>query len=136
LLHTSAFAQYVSWGNDKGTTQWNQITTSNFQVIYPQGIDSVANLFANQLEYVYEFVAKSLGHQPSKISVLLHNQSTISNGFVTWAPKRMEIFDVPPQNQIAENWFEMLAVHEFRHVVQTDMMNRGLTNLLYFLMGE
>lgn len=136
LLHISVYAQYVSWGNDKGNTKWQQIITENFQLIFPQGTDSVANVFANQLEYVYEYVAKSLGHKPAKISVLLHNQSTISNGFVTWAPKRMEIFDVPAQDQIAENWFEMLAIHEFRHVVQTDMMNRGVTQLLYFLLGQ
>ncbi|MDA3881799.1 MAG: hypothetical protein PF481_00785 [Bacteroidales bacterium] len=129
-------AQYMSYGTDKGSTQWKQIQTEHFQVIYPENYDSIAQIFSNKLEYIYEYASKSLGHQPAKISVLLHNQSDISNGFVAWAPKRMEIFNTISQNQLAQDWFELLAIHEYRHVVQTDMINRGLTNMLYFLLGE
>lgn len=130
------FPQYFSWGNDKGSTTWRQINTEHFQVIYAEGFDSVAHLFANQLMYIYEQVSKSLDHQPRKISVLIHNQSTISNGMVAWAPRRMEIFDVGPQNNGPEDWLESLAIHEFRHVVQVDMLRRGFTNILYLILGE
>ncbi|MFO7869155.1 MAG: hypothetical protein R6U95_07645 [Bacteroidales bacterium] len=140
ILCTTVFsytqAQYVTYGNDKGNTTWQQIQTDNFQVIFPENYDSVALLFTHKLEQVYNHVTKSLEHEPAKISVLLHNQSDISNGFVTWAPKRVEIFNTIPQDQPAQDWFNQLAIHEFRHVVQTDMINRGLTHLLSFLLGE
>jgi len=136
FLFHNGYTQYVSWGNDKGTTKWEQIKTENFQVIYPQGYDSVAQLFCKKLNYIYSSTCKSLGHQPKKISVLLHNQSTISNAFVAWAPSRMEVFGTPDQSDPALEWFELLAIHEYRHVVQTDMINTGLTRIFYYLMGE
>ncbi len=134
-IHNS-YAQFASYGTDPASVKYMQINTENFQIIYPKDYDSVANMFANKLETVYNSVSKSLNHQPKKISVLLHNKSTMSNAFVVWAPSRMEIFDTPSQNEIAQDWFDLLAIHEFRHVVQTDKMNQGITRILYFLLGE
>lgn len=131
-----AQAQYFSWGTDPASLRWKQIQTDNFQVIYPKGQDSIAQRFTNLLEYVYDACGKSLGHAPAKISVILHTNSSITNGSVAWAPKRMDIFDVVPQDQISMDWLEMLAIHEFRHVVQFDKMNQGLTKILYFLLGQ
>lgn len=129
-------AQYYSWGNDPGSIHWKQIQTDRFQVIFPEGSDSVAQRFTNLLEYVYVAVGTTLNHEPAKISVILHTQSGIANGSVAWAPKRMDIFDVVPQEQIAMEWLEQLAIHEFRHVVQMDKLNEGLTKIFYFLLGQ
>ena len=132
----TAQSQYFSWGTEPASIRWKQIQTDNFQVIYPKGQDSIAQRFTNLLEYVYDACGKTLGHAPAKISVILHTNSAITNGSVAWAPKRMDIFDVVPQDQISMGWLEMLAIHEFRHVVQFDKLNQGLTKILYFLLGE
>jgi hypothetical protein len=129
-------AQYFLWGTDPASIRWEQIQTNRFQVIYPSGQDSIAQRFTNLLEYVYDAAGKTLGHAPQKISVIIHTSSTISNGSVAWAPKRMDIFDVSPQDQTSMEWLENLAIHEYRHVVQYDKLNQGLTKILYFLLGE
>lgn len=140
LLFVSTYsignAQYFSWGTEPTSIMWRQIQTDNFQVIYPKGQDSIAQRFTNLLEHVYESCGKTLGHAPAKISVVLHTNSAITNGSVAWAPKRMDIFDVVPQDQISLEWLESLAIHEYRHVVQFDKLNQGLTKILYFLLGE
>ncbi len=129
-------AQYFSWGNERGSTKWQQIETEQFQVIYPQGYDSVAQRFTRILHYVYNAVGKTLEHQPAKISVLLHSQSRISNGSVAWAPARIDAFDVVSPTQSPDDWWENIAIHEYRHVVQMDKLNEGTTGILYFLLGE
>lgn len=129
-------AQYFSWGNEPQSIKWRQIKTDNFQVIYPSTHDSVAQRFTNLLEFVYDACGHSLGHAPAKISVVLHVNSTIANGSVAWAPKRMDIFDAPSQDIHSQDWLTQLAIHEFRHVVQTDKLNQGITNIIYFLLGE
>lgn len=129
-------AQYFSWGNERGSTQWQQIETDQFQVIYPQGCDSVAQRCTQLLLSVYNAVGKTLEHEPAKISVILHTQSRISNASVAWAPKRIDFFDVVSPAQSPDDWWENLALHEYRHVVQMDKLNEGATRILYFLLGE
>ncbi|HEX2936165.1 MAG TPA: hypothetical protein VHO72_12505 [Bacteroidales bacterium] len=136
LLTHSAKGQFYESGQDPASIKWMQIRTPNFQIIYPSTFDSAANRLANSLEYLYSHVAKTLNHKPKKISVVLHTQSVISNGFVTWAPKRMELYTTPPQDSYGQEWMDQLAIHELRHVVQIDKLNQGLTRIAGILFGE
>ncbi len=77
-----------------------------------------------------------LNHQPGKIPVILHNTSAISNGFVVWAPKRVEMFTYPEVNGFSQDWYDQLALHEFRHVVQVDKLRQGVTKVLTVILGE
>ncbi|MDR2963638.1 MAG: hypothetical protein LBU90_08440 [Bacteroidales bacterium] len=136
FVSQALYAQYFSWGNERGSTRWNHITTEHFQVIYPQGCDSIAQRCTQILHYVYTAVGNTLQHEPAKISVILHSQSRISNASVAWAPKRIDMFDVVSPMQTPDDWWENLALHEYRHVVQMDKLNEGFTRILYFLLGE
>jgi len=135
-LSFCAQAQYFSWGNERGSTKWQQIETEQFQVIYPQGCDSVAQRCTRLLHYVYSAVGKTLEHKPAKISVILHTQSRISNASVVWAPARIDFFDAVSPTQSPDDWWENLVLHEYRHAVQMDKLNEGMTRILYFLLGE
>lgn len=66
--------------------KWYQINTNNFRVLYPYGFEREAQRVANTLEHIRKPEAKSLEAIPKKISVVLHSQSAVSNGFVTLAP--------------------------------------------------
>jgi hypothetical protein len=136
LLLPDANCQFYESGQDPASIRWMQIKTNNFQIIFPSTFDSVANKLANNLEYLYSHVAKSLNHKPKKISVILHSHSATSNGFVTWAPKRMELFTTPSQNTYGEDWIDQLAIHELRHVVQIDKLNQGFTKIISIIFGE
>lgn len=94
---------------------------------------------ANALERVHEPEAKSMGGKTKRISVLLQNQSAISNGFVTLAPWRSEFYGMPPQdyNFIGTNdWMNLLAAHEYRHMVQYTRSITGINKFIYYLFGQ
>ncbi len=128
--------QYFSMGQDPSSIRWMQIKSVNFQVIFPENYEEQGAYIADVLEYAYQYGSVSLGHNPKKVSVIIHNQTVVSNGFVSWAPSRIEMFTNPPQNNDAHDWLESLALHEFRHIVQIDKLNQGVTRLLSFLFGE
>ena len=128
--------QYYSSGQDPASIKWQQIKTKYFQIIYPEDFEKQSQYLANVLETVYKFGSRSLGYNPKKIPLILHNQSVISNAYVAWAPKRMEFYTCPPQDSYSENWLEQLSIHEFRHVVQIDILNQGFTKVLYYIFGQ
>jgi hypothetical protein len=129
-------AQYYSSGADPANTQWRQVNSDNFKVVYPEEFEGEAKRFIAMLDSLYEYGGYALEHTPKPIQVLIHSQSAYSNGFVSWAPKRMEIYPTPHQDMMAQDWLEQLAIHEFRHVVQIDKLNKGFTKLLTIPFGQ
>lgn len=136
LQGTQTYAQFYSAGQDPASIRWKQINTENFQVIFPDNYEEQARYIADILEHSYEYATKSLNHNPRKVSVIVHNQTVISNGFVSWAPRRIELYTNPPANNDTHDWMERLVLHEFRHVVQIDKLNQGLTRILGYIVGE
>jgi len=136
LLFTDIQAQYYAGGQSPGSLKWKQVNSANFQIIFPEGFENQANYVANVLEYAHALDGKTLDNNPPKISVLLHNRTVVSNAEVGWAPRRIEIFTQPPQESYAQEWFQQLALHEYRHVVQIDKMHQGLTRVLFTLFGQ
>lgn len=119
--------------------KWYQINTDHFRVLFPEGFDEQANRVANTLEHIREPEAASLGVKPRKISLLLHSQSSVSNGFVTLAPRRSEFYAMPPQNYNfsgTNEWLTLLSSHEYRHIVQFQKSITGFNKGIYFLFGQ
>lgn len=129
-------AQFYSTGQDPAKTKWNQINTEHFQIIYPQEFAAKAQYIAKTLDYYYDLAGNSLNHKPEKISVIIHNQTIVSNGYVAWAPKRVELYTTPSQDTYPDLWLNHLCVHELRHVVQIDKLNQGLTKILSIAFGQ
>lgn len=128
----------VSLSQNPASLKWSQIKTPHFRLIFPREIKATAERTANVLETVYQPVSKTLGREPRPISILLQNQTTVSNGFVTLYPRRSEFYTTPPQDYTllgTNNWLDLLAVHEFRHIVQNDKALTGTTKLMYQLFG-
>lgn len=138
LLFVSAGlnAQFYEYGQDAGNLKWFQFKTLNYKVIYPSGLDSLAGAFANRLEYFYPYLGAPLDHKHSPMPVIIHNESSFSNGVFVWAPKRLEIFTNPDPNGYHQDWLSQLALHEGRHAFQIDKLNQGFTRVLSFVGGE
>ncbi|MCS7018793.1 MAG: hypothetical protein RMJ87_12445 [Cytophagales bacterium] len=127
------------------SVRWQQLQTPEFRLIFPQDAAHEAQRTANLLHAVlhpgaqpFSPIGRSLGKQPKRISILLQNRTTFSNGFVNLAPRRSEFFTMPPQNNNdfgTSDWLSLLAVHEMRHVVQYDKAKTGLSRLVYWLSG-
>lgn len=127
-------AQYVNFGQDPASLKWRQIKTKNFQLVYPDYYEANAQIIANIYTQLYGH-ANSLNHTPGKMSMVLHANGGVSNGSVAWAPKRSDLYMMPPQEP-SDAWFEHLCTHEFRHIVQLDKINQGMTKGFYYLLGE
>ena len=130
------FGQFYTTGQDPANIHWQQIKTEYFRLVYPDYAQKQAQHFANRLLWAAQQVPKGLNYQPKRINILMHMEAATSNAMVIWAPKRMETYNTPPQSGYGEDWWEQLALHEFRHVVQVGKMRQGFTKVLSFVFGE
>ncbi|MCG8698461.1 MAG: hypothetical protein MI922_10440, partial [Bacteroidales bacterium] len=128
--------QFVNTGTSPWFTDYRQIKTDHFKLIYPSTFDSNAIRLANLLEVSYEYSIEPYKIKPKRLPVVIHNQTVLSNGYVTWAPKRMELFSTPPTTTFSQPWLNQLSLHETRHVVQLSQLNQGFTKLMYAPVGQ
>src|SRR5690606_10980323 len=75
---------------------WRQIDAPHFRIVFPEEISRDAQQVASLLEHLYEVDGRSMQTRPHKISLVLHNQNTDANGFVSLAPRQSEWFNTPP----------------------------------------
>lgn len=142
LCTTAVRGQFYTCGTDPGGLKWFRIETDTYRIIYPEGLDSLARVYASNLENCADAVGWSIGFRPNvsyrkKMPVVLHPYSVSSNGVVTWAPRRMELITTPEAySPDALKWETELAVHESRHVAQMQMGNSHEYGLLRFIAGE
>ncbi|OGX87243.1 hypothetical protein BEN48_11680 [Hymenobacter glacialis] len=118
--------------------RWQEVYTPHFRVIYAGTLDSAARRTAARLEQLHGPGVATLGVVPKRIGVVLQNQTTVSNGFVTFLPRHAEFFTTPQQGLDlgTVDWLDQLAVHEFRHVGQFDKARQGIGRLLNPLLGD
>ena len=117
---------------------WQEVRTPHFRVLYPAGLDTAAQRTAQRLEAVHGPEGTTLGVQAKRIAVVLQNQTTVSNGFVTFLPRHAEFFITPEQGQGlgTVDWLDGLVVHEFRHVNQFDKARQGFGRVTHTLLGD
>ena len=135
LIALSSFwarAQFYTTGDDPGSLKWYRIRTENYSIIYPEGMDSLARVYALNLEKYRIPVGRTAGYLPGELSrgrmpVILHAHNANSNGIVVWAPKRMELYTSPSAySPEPMPWETNLVIHESRHVAQ---MQQGLSHV-------
>ncbi|MBJ6145684.1 hypothetical protein [Hymenobacter sp. BT559] len=139
LLATKAFAQSLPIiSQNPPALRWQEVRTPHFRVLYPAGLDTAAQRTAQRLEAVHAPNGATLGVSAPPIAVVLQNQTTVSNGFVTFLPRHAEFFTTPEQGQTlgTVDWLDGLVVHEFRHVNQFDKARQGFGKVLVPLLGE
>lgn len=138
VLFTSAGQSSEILENNRPSLRFRQIGTPNFRILYPKGFDTIAQRMANTLEHIRIPESQSLRRPPHRFTVVLQNQTAISNGFVSLLPRRSEFFTMPPQDYNftgTVDWLDQLAVHEYRHMVQFDRARTGLSKLAYYAFG-
>lgn len=136
LFSSISQGQYYNTGQDPGSLRWMQIKTGRFNVIYPESFGTKGIDFANALENALSKTATRYPGIKFRIPVVIHNHTTESNGYVAWAPSRMEIYPTPEQNSIPLDPYTQLAVHEMTHVLQMKSLDRGFTKAMSFITGQ
>ena len=136
LFLNPTFAQQ---GPHSANIKWQQINTNKVRVIFPKGFDQQGLRVANLINYMEQNTKRSIGPLSQKIEIVLHNQTTIPNGFVGIAPFRSEFFATPPQSANflgTVDWIDALTIHEYRHALQFSNAKVGLTKLFAILQGD
>ncbi|MCF8381428.1 MAG: hypothetical protein K9H49_17780 [Bacteroidales bacterium] len=129
-------AQFYEYGQEPASVKWFKIDSKHFRLIYPEEIQRDAFKVLSLLEKNYLPNSAGLNYQPKKIPVILHTHTVRSNGFVVWAPKRMELFMFPDVQNISQDWYSHLSIHEFRHVIQVEKMKQGFSKIISIFNGE
>lgn len=142
LAGLSVRAQFYTGGDDPAAIRWSTFRTDHYKLIYPRGLDSLARVYARSLEEFRPKVGRSIGYLPGGLykrpmPVVLHVFSGESNGSVSWAPMRMDLYTLPDAySPEPMPWITSLAVHENRHVAQLQFGSDGLFRPLKWLFGD
>lgn len=119
---------------------YKEIKEENIRIVYPQDMKENANEVLSFIGHQNKNNTKSVEGQGKEFVIILHKDTTVSNGFVTAGPFRGEFFGTSPLSSYelgATPWFQTLAVHEYRHALQMMHGREGTLNkILYFLGGE
>lgn len=137
----TAGAQFFSSGDDPAGLRWYSISSPDFKIIYPEGLDSLARAYGAALEKFRVPVSRSIGYEPDGLykkpmPVILHAYAS-SNGMVTWAPRRMEFYTGPDANDPETmEWITELSVHESRHASQMQFGALKRYRVFNWLIGQ
>ncbi|GEO04285.1 hypothetical protein AAE02nite_19490 [Adhaeribacter aerolatus] len=139
LLSLASSVAFSQTGTNPPSVKWRQINTESFKIIFPAELEQEGQRMANTMQYIHKPLSGSLGHAPHKIPLVLQNQGVISNGFVALSPRRSEFYTTAPQNYNlsgTNNWLNLLAMHEFRHMVQYEKAYHSRVKLAYYPFGQ
>ena len=110
--------------------QIKKITTPHFRILFDARMTQEAQYVAGTLENLYGPVSKTLGIRPRPIRVCLYRDSTMKQGWglTSTTPRYISIgFScVNPYMLGNLNWKKLLCIHEFRHVVQQELLYRSM----------
>ncbi|MDR2887716.1 MAG: hypothetical protein LBV26_06945 [Bacteroidales bacterium] len=129
-------AQYYNTGQDPASLKWLQIDTEKFRLIYPKSYAHEGILFAEALDKSFSRLEVLFSGSKFRIPVIIHSYSAETNGYVSWAPGRMEIFPAPGQNIIPWNTKEQISIHEAAHVYEITSMNKGFSKAMSMVFGQ
>lgn len=142
LLALPATAQFYTQGSEPAGLRWRQITTPDYRVVYPEGLDSLARVYADILERVKRPVGATAGYIPNQeykrpLPVVLHPYTAHSNGMVADAPRRMSLYTTPDFDpHDASDWPLHLVTHESRHVAQMQYVNARPYRPFNYIVGN
>src|SRR5664280_2115982 len=129
-------AQYYDTGQDPANLRWMQVSTGKYTVIYPEKYGKEGVEFAKSLDKANSALASLFPVMKFRLPVVIHSFTVESNGYVAWAPKRMEIFPTPEQNTIPLDTKSQLTLHELAHVMQMEALNSGTSKILAYFLGQ
>lgn len=117
------------------STKWRIAETEHFNLIYSSDIEDEAQRAANLLEHYYSYNTKTLSNNWRKITVIIASDSAEANGYVSAYPYSSVFYNTPGTFANSE-WFNILSVHEGRHMVQFNTVNSEGRKFYWYVFGD
>ena len=136
LLYQLAFSQNL--GINPNQQSWQKLETPSAKIIYPAKLKPFALQTARVLNQQFN-QHRLIGEKKASIPLFLHNQTLVANGYVGLAPFRSEFFLTPPptfRNLGTTQWGNLLALHEYRHILQFANTKVGASKVGHWIFGE
>jgi len=131
------FASILALAQHPWSTEWRTLKTPRARVVYPSYLSGEAARVATLINNISISDTMCVGVMPKRLPILISPTSITSNGYVTMYP-RMSVFYSKPMDDLAlgsGEWYQTLATHEYRHVVQYSLLNHGFTKFAYSIFG-
>lgn len=133
-------AQLYSLGTSPYGNSWRTLQKGEQRVIAPD----YGEAMARKALYLLDTVSHTIGYgllpegsvRPLAMPVVMHAQSSASNGITIMAPQRIELNTMPEVAGYATPWLRHLTVHEYRHAAQYSALFGGTARWFYYLLGE
>ena len=131
LLSVGAAAQHPF------SMDWRVLKTPNAKFIYPSYLGFDAARLANGFDRVAAADTVNVGVKTRRFPILVSAPSNTSNGYTTLSPYKMVLYTRPMDGTDlgSAEWFQTLLTHEYRHIVQYNMFDRGFTRLAHNVFG-
>ena len=132
LLSVGAAAQHPF------SLDWRVLKTPNAKFIYPSYLGFDAARLANGFDRVAAADTVNVGVKTRRFPILVSAPSNTSNGYTTLSPYMMVLYTRPMDGTDlgSAEWFQTLLTHEYRHIVQYNMFDRGFTRLAHNVFGN
>ena len=126
-------------GGLPGTLEWEVLGGDSVRLITTAPTRAFAERALAIDEALLELQPVSLGTRVERIDVVVQPTTVVSNGFVGLEPYRSYLYAQAPQRQTVvstNDWADVLAIHEYRHVEQYNNLNRGWTRFADVVFGD
>ncbi len=119
--------------------KWHEIHNDSLRIIFRTGEERLATRIASVMLKLAASDPINTKGRYKPISVILQTQTNISNGYVGLAPYVSEFYLQPFENPFSLGslpWHDLLAIHEYRHVLQLNAANTGVSHTIKKFFGE
>lgn len=135
---SNAWAQLGS-GQSSPTLNWSMKENDHVKLIYSDELKNESDYIMNLVEHYSHVVGETYSiKSPLQFPLIMRPEVADPNGFVTLGPRRSEWFTSAIYSPFVggTEWYQTLAIHEYRHVIQYDHFNRGTTKALDYVLGD
>ncbi|MBO7198234.1 MAG: hypothetical protein J6V28_05520 [Tidjanibacter sp.] len=140
VLPREVRAQFHTNGVAPASVRWRSLDGGGVEVVAPDFAEEPARRLLFYMDSLTNTIGYGLGLggavKPLEMPVVLHSNTSLSNGISIMAPRRIEISTMPTTDSYATTWLRQLAVHEYRHSAQYAALFGGMAKWFYYALGE
>lgn len=111
---------------------WKYIDAGHYRIIFPERLEKIAQRTANLMLHYEKYNYAGMSTSPSYIPIIIIDDYSEANGFVSSAPFYSHWFTTPSSFDSID-WFTGLAIHEGRHMVQRNRMQEGGAKYIWYI---